>query len=138
MTGAKVVAALTQAAAEREGTPMSITCDNGSEFASRIVQVWAWTMRCSSASFVLAGQSKTDLRKALTVGYGMSVSMSVGFPRLPMPTGSYLIGVFITTNSGPIVRWTIARLRYSLSSISNALRLPPGLRQPVKTLFAGC
>ena len=41
MTGAKVVAALTQAAAEREGTPMSITCDNGSEFASRIVQAWA-------------------------------------------------------------------------------------------------
>jgi putative transposase len=41
MTGAKVVAALSKASAERNGSPMSITCDNGSEFASRIVEAWA-------------------------------------------------------------------------------------------------
>lgn len=41
MTGAKVVAALTKASAERGGSPMSITCDNGSEFASRMVEAWA-------------------------------------------------------------------------------------------------
>jgi putative transposase len=41
MTGAKVVAALTKASAERRGPPTSITCDNGSEFASRIVEAWA-------------------------------------------------------------------------------------------------
>lgn len=41
MTGAKVVAALSKASAERDGAPMSITCDNGSEFASRIVEAWA-------------------------------------------------------------------------------------------------
>jgi putative transposase len=41
ITGAKVVAALRKASAERNGMPMSITCDNGSEFASRIVEAWA-------------------------------------------------------------------------------------------------
>lgn len=41
MTGAKVAVALTTAAAERDGLPESITCDNGSEFASRIVEAWA-------------------------------------------------------------------------------------------------
>src|SRR4051794_12878600 len=41
MTGAKVVAALTKATAERSGSLTSITCDNGSEFASRIVEAWA-------------------------------------------------------------------------------------------------
>jgi putative transposase len=41
MTGANVVAALTKASAERRGPPTSITCDNGSEFASRIVEAWA-------------------------------------------------------------------------------------------------
>jgi putative transposase len=41
MTGAKVVTALSKATAERRGTPTSITCDNGSEFASRIVEAWA-------------------------------------------------------------------------------------------------
>jgi putative transposase len=41
MTGAKVVAALTKATAERSGSPMSSTCDNGSEFARRIVETWA-------------------------------------------------------------------------------------------------
>jgi putative transposase len=41
MTGAKVVAALTKATAERSESLMSITSDNGSEFASRIVEAWA-------------------------------------------------------------------------------------------------
>jgi putative transposase len=41
MTGAKVVVALTKASGERQGTPTSITCDNGSEFASRVVEAWA-------------------------------------------------------------------------------------------------
>lgn len=41
MTGARVAKALTQAAAERNGFPKSITCDNGSEFGSRIVEAWA-------------------------------------------------------------------------------------------------
>jgi putative transposase len=41
LTGAKVVAALKKASAERDGSPRSITCDNGSEFASRIVEAWA-------------------------------------------------------------------------------------------------
>jgi len=41
MNGPKVVAALTQAAAERGTTPNSITLDNGSEFAGRAMEVWA-------------------------------------------------------------------------------------------------
>jgi putative transposase len=41
MTGAKVVAALMKASAERRAPPKSITCDNGTEFASRIVEAWA-------------------------------------------------------------------------------------------------
>src|SRR3954468_24626649 len=41
MTGANVVAAVTKASAECTGTRMSITCDNGSEFARRIVEAWA-------------------------------------------------------------------------------------------------
>ena len=36
-----MVAALTKATAERSESLMSITCDNGSEFASRIVEAWA-------------------------------------------------------------------------------------------------
>src|SRR5581483_525865 len=41
MTGARVAEGLTQAAGERDVFPRSITCDNGSEFASRIVEAWA-------------------------------------------------------------------------------------------------
>ena len=41
MNGVKVASALTRAASEREGFPESITCDNGSEFASRIMEAWA-------------------------------------------------------------------------------------------------
>ena len=41
MNGAKVAAALTYAATEREGFPESITCDNGSEFAGRVMEAWA-------------------------------------------------------------------------------------------------
>jgi putative transposase len=41
MTGAKVVAALSKASAQRDDPPSSITCDNGSEFASRLVEAWA-------------------------------------------------------------------------------------------------
>jgi putative transposase len=41
MTGARVAEALTKAASERDGFPKSITCDNGSEFASRIMEAWA-------------------------------------------------------------------------------------------------
>jgi putative transposase len=37
----EVAAALTAAAVERDGFPESITCDNGSEFASRMVEAWA-------------------------------------------------------------------------------------------------
>jgi putative transposase len=41
MNGPKVVAALTEAAAERGATPNSITLDNGSEFAGRAMEAWA-------------------------------------------------------------------------------------------------
>jgi putative transposase len=41
MNGAKVVAALTRAMAERGGGPDSITLDNGSEFAGRAMEAWA-------------------------------------------------------------------------------------------------
>lgn len=41
MNGAKVAAALTAAASERGGLPESITCDNSSEFAGRVMEVWA-------------------------------------------------------------------------------------------------
>ena len=38
MTGAKVATALTKASLERGGPPVSITCDNGSEFASKALE----------------------------------------------------------------------------------------------------
>jgi putative transposase len=41
MNGPKVVAALTQAMAERGARPRSLTLDNGSEFAGRAMEVWA-------------------------------------------------------------------------------------------------
>ena len=41
MTGAKVAAALATASAERGDLPASITCDNGSEFASKALESWA-------------------------------------------------------------------------------------------------
>jgi putative transposase len=41
MTGAKVAIALTQATAERRVMPVSITCDNGTEFVSRALEIWA-------------------------------------------------------------------------------------------------
>jgi putative transposase len=42
MTGTKVVAALTKASLERGSAPVSITCDNGSEFASKALESWAF------------------------------------------------------------------------------------------------
>ncbi len=41
MNGPKVVAALTQAIAERGARPRSLTLDNGSEFAGRAMELWA-------------------------------------------------------------------------------------------------
>ncbi len=41
LTGHKVALALSQAIAER-GAPMSITVDNGTEFASKAMEVWAY------------------------------------------------------------------------------------------------
>jgi len=41
MSGPKVVAALTQAIAERGVAPQSLTLDNGSEFAGRAMELWA-------------------------------------------------------------------------------------------------
>jgi putative transposase len=41
MSGSQVVAAFTQASAERGAVPRSITLDNGSEFAGRVVEAWA-------------------------------------------------------------------------------------------------
>jgi len=41
MNGPKVVAALTQAIAERGARPRSLTLDNGSEFAGRAMGLWA-------------------------------------------------------------------------------------------------
>lgn len=42
MTGTKVAAALTKASLEHAGPPISITCDNGSEFASKALEAWAF------------------------------------------------------------------------------------------------
>lgn len=41
MNGLIVAKCLTEAASERGGFPQSITCDNGSEFASRALEAWA-------------------------------------------------------------------------------------------------
>lgn len=41
MNGAKVVSSLREAIAERGGKPRSLTLDNGSEFAGRVVEAWA-------------------------------------------------------------------------------------------------
>ena len=41
MSGSPVVAAFTQAIGERGAVPRSITLDNGSEFAGRVVEAWA-------------------------------------------------------------------------------------------------
>lgn len=41
MSGTKVVAALNRASQEYGGSPESITCDHGSEFAGRVLEAWA-------------------------------------------------------------------------------------------------
>jgi putative transposase len=41
MSGAKVVETLNRARQEYGGNPESITCDNGSEFAGRVLEAWA-------------------------------------------------------------------------------------------------
>jgi len=41
MSGSQVVAAFSQAIGERGAVPRSITLDNGSEFAGRVVEAWA-------------------------------------------------------------------------------------------------
>jgi len=41
MTGTKVVTALRKACMERGSAPVSITCDNGSEFSSKALESWA-------------------------------------------------------------------------------------------------
>jgi putative transposase len=41
MSGPKVVEALNRACQEYGGRPESITCDNGSEFAGRVLEAWA-------------------------------------------------------------------------------------------------
>jgi transposase InsO family protein len=81
MNGKKVAQALTKAAAERHGFPESITCDNGSEFASRIVEAWALGHRFGCVSSDQAGRWRTGLQKALTVDSAMSFSILVGFYR---------------------------------------------------------
>jgi putative transposase len=42
LTGTKVAAALTKSIIERGNPPVSITCDNGSEFASKALESWAF------------------------------------------------------------------------------------------------
>ncbi len=42
MNGPKVVASLTQAITERAAVPRSLTVDNGSEFAGRAMELWAY------------------------------------------------------------------------------------------------
>ena len=68
MTGAKVVAALTKASAERRGSPISITCDNGSEFASRVVEAWAIDKQVRLCLIRPGRPLRMDLQKASTAG----------------------------------------------------------------------
>jgi putative transposase len=43
MTGVKVAAAL-EPVVRKRGKPLSITCDNGSEFSSKAMDAWAWQL----------------------------------------------------------------------------------------------
>ena len=56
MSGPQVVAAFSQAIGERGAVPRSITLDNGSEFAGRVVGAGQCKTACSCASFVREGQ----------------------------------------------------------------------------------
>jgi putative transposase len=55
MNGSKVSIALSQAVEEREATPESITVDNGSEFASKVLDAWA-TQRGVRLNFIRPGR----------------------------------------------------------------------------------
>jgi putative transposase len=74
MNGPKVVAALTQAIAERGARPRSLTLDNGSEFTGRAMELWAIE---SGIQFVLSGPDdlwRTAISKASMAAFAMNVS----------------------------------------------------------------
>ena len=72
MNGPKAVAALNRAIAER-AAPDSITLDNGSEFAGRVMEVWAIEAGVHSASSVRDDPWRMASLKASTAACGMSV-----------------------------------------------------------------
>lgn len=63
LTGEKVAQALEPLVTQR-GAPRSITVDNGSEFASRVLDAWAYRHGIQWTSFDPASQSRTASLKA--------------------------------------------------------------------------
>jgi putative transposase len=72
MSGAKVVEALNRATAEYGGKPESVTCDNGSEFAGRVLEAWAMQQGVEFFLFAPEGRWKTESSKVSTGGCATS------------------------------------------------------------------
>jgi putative transposase len=71
LTGKKVAATLDKIVADR-GAPQSITVDNGTEFASKAVDLWAF-MRSTSTSFGQGTRWRTAISRASMASCATSV-----------------------------------------------------------------
>ena len=71
LSGEKVAAALDKVVADR-GAPQSITVDNGTEFASKAMDLWAYKTECIWTSSGQDGQSRTATSRASTASCATS------------------------------------------------------------------
>jgi putative transposase len=71
LTGEKVAQALEPVVLQR-GAPRAITVDNGSEFASRVMDAWAYRHGISWTLFGRASPSRMASSRVSTDGSGMS------------------------------------------------------------------
>ena len=110
LTGEKVAQALEPVVMQR-GAPRAITVDNGSEFASRVMDACAYRHGIQLDFTRPAYRSRTASSRASIDGYGMNASMWKCFSRSRMCDRCWRGGSRTTIGFDPIVRWQTGRLR---------------------------
>ena len=107
MSGAKVAEAL--AIDGEEAAPESITCDNGSEFAGRVLEAWAIEHGVQLV-FIRPGRPvENGFIESFNGRCGTNSSMWSGWRRSKRRVASWRPGVTITTINGLTARSPIAR-----------------------------
>jgi transposase InsO family protein len=110
LTGEKVAQALEPVVMQR-GAPRAITVDNGSEFASRVMDAWVYRHGIQ-LDFIRPGKPvENGFIESFNGGYGMNASMWKCFSRSRMWDRSWRGGSSTTIGVDPIVRWQTWRLR---------------------------